>query len=549
MKLRWDLAGTTTAAVWYLVLVFVVPLISLLVMGLLYLWGHGGLLLVSAGWLAFSMMGYAIIHWQSRCAARDRESSIAAAEAEANTEAGPAADASLPEQLDTPAHWSAEDVKLWRGYCENINLLLANKPAWDDLLNLSLQLLANIANDYQAPNGIAPSEKNIYRFTLPEALQVLTVASARYRELLVTHVPFAERVNVSALLGLYKHKATVQTGWSWLNNTRRVWRLTNPLAAAVGEMRDQLSNRLFDAFSDHLQNDLKRLLLQEVVQAGVDLYSGRLKHTEEEMLVYQSRSQRQDLNQAVQAQEPMRVILVGQVSAGKSSLVNALITGIEAEVDHLPATDKLHTHVLTLRDSEQDTAPNDEQANQRVHLIDTPGLGTNEELVGHLVDSACDADLIVFVARANQPARSPDKQLMDLILERFEQQPLRRQPPMVLALTHVDQLSPRSEWMPPYDLNADTGKARSIAQALNSASEQIGLPSQSAAIPLCLSGDKGVYNVDALVAQLLMLREEAIYTQLNRRRVERRDEGLVWGEQWARLVRLGRAAGRTVVRR
>ena len=52
--------------------------------------------------------------------------------------------------------------------------------------------------------------------------------------------------------------------------------------------------------------------------------------------------------------------------------------------------------------------------------------------------------------------------------------------------------------------------------------------------------------MDAIVAQLLMLREEAILTQLNRRRIERSEQAVSWGEQWNTLVRLGRAAGRAV---
>lgn len=545
MRLRSYLMGTGYSALWYLLLVIALPIASLAILGLLYLWEHKGLLLVSAGWLFVSAVGFAIIRWNSHQAARDRKAAFK--EADSESAPGPTSpEPTLPEQLDTPSQWSDKDAHLWEHYCEVINELVAGKPAWDELPAISLELLANIANEYHAPRGATPSERDIYRFTLPEALQVLAVASARYRELLITHVPFAERVNVSSLLGFYKHKAALQTGWGWFNKTRRIWRLTNPLAAAIGELRDQFTNRLFNSFSDNLQNDLKRLLLQEVLQAGIDLYSGRLKHTDEEMNAYQSKSQRMDSSQLALPQEPMRLILLGQISAGKSSLINALIQGIEAEVDHLPTTENRRTHVLSLSDSKAELDQAENGVNQCMHLIDTPGLGTTEKDLKALADNARDADLIIYVARANQPARAPDNKLMSLILEQFSQQPRRRQPPIVLALTHIDQLSPRSEWAPPYDLNSDNKKARSIVQALDSAGQQIGLPPQSAAIPLCLSADKGLYNVDAIVAKILMVREEAIFTQLNRRRLERGDQAASWGEQWSTLVRLGRAAGRAV---
>lgn len=545
MKLISDLKGTASSAVWYVLLVLVLPLASLSALGLLYLWEHKGLLAVTVGWLLVTATGYVLISLKARRDMRDK--AALGANFDANNVTKPVPEESLPEQLDTPADWTPEDIDIWKHYCKVIDALVADDPPWEELPTVSMQLLSRLANTYQTPQDAPLSQRDIYRFTMPEALHVLSIASARYRKLLLAHVPFADKINVSSLLGWYEHKPTLQTGWGWLNKTRRLLRLTNPIAAAVGELRDQFTNRLFTKFRVNLQADLKRLLLQEVVQAGMDLYSGRLKHSDEEMLVYQSESQRGDQSQLAQAHEPMRVVLLGQTNAGKSSLINALIQAIEADVDQLVATDNTRTHVLTLTEAGDEPAhlPN---VSHCVHLIDTPGLNGSEKQVEFLAHYAINADLIVCVAKANQPARSQDKKLMSVIQEQFSQQPRRRQPQIVLALTHIDQLSPRSEWAPPYDLNSDSGKVRSIVQALASAAKQIGLPSDSAAIPLCLSADKASYNVDAMTAQLLMLREQAILTQLNRRRLERGDQSVLWGEQWNALVRLGRAVGRAVSR-
>ena len=491
MKLTSYLRGATSYAVWYLLLVVVLPLLSLSTLGLIYLWDHKGLLAVTVVWLAITMIGYGLIVWKAKKDRRSNVAVVATSDSDNPTKLLP--DPWLPEQLATPAHWTPEDINTWQHYCEVVEELVADDPPWDELPTVSMQLLSRLANSYKTPQGTPLSERDIYRFTLPEALQVLSIACARYRQLILAHIPFVDKANVSSLLGWYERKATLQTGLGWLNNARRLLRLTNPIAAAVGELREQFTHRLFAKFSVNLQTELKRLLLQEVVQTGMDLYSGRLKHTNEEMLAYQSQPQRQDLSQKADAQEPMRVMLLGQTNSGKSSLINALIQGIEADVDQLPSTDSMRTHVLTLTVS-GDRSERLTGSGQCIHLIDTPGVDGTEEQLESLAHSAIDADLIVCVARANQPARSPDQKLMSLIQEQFIQQPRRRQPPIVLALTHIDQLSPRSEWAPPYDLNNDIGKARSIALALDSAAYQIGLPSQCAAIPVCLSAERRTFH-------------------------------------------------------
>jgi uncharacterized protein len=49
-------------------------------------------------------------------------------------------------------------------------------------------------------------------------------------------------------------------------------------------------------------------------------------------------------------------------------------------------------------------------------------------------------------------------------------------PPIVLALTNIDELRPASEWQPPYDIAAPVSpKARSIRAAIDSVAKVLDL--------------------------------------------------------------------------
>ena len=534
MNLRSLFQGTTRSAAWYVALVILVPLTSLSILGMAYLWQNDQLLLVLAGWLAITLVGYAafVMLPQRRYTHRPSNTIDSSATKDVAEQ--------LPENLDERQNWTEQDRAVWRQLCTTIESRLAVDLPWQSLPDESLQLLSAVSAHYNphlakptdTPRGATQLE---YRFTLPEALLVLSVASERYRKVILQHIPFAERVTVASLVTLYNRQQNIQTGYKWFNNVRRTVRLVNPLAAAIGELRDQFTNRVFDHLSINVQRDLKRLLLQEVVQVGIDLYSGKLKTSANELKDFRSSAYRQDIQQHAPAAEPLRIVLAGQTSAGKSSLINALADTLEAEVDILPTTDRTVTHRLLL----DGATP--------VHIIDTVGLEHTADGPDSLMQLAIQADMLLLVVRANQPARAPDQQVWEALQEFFASMPNRRRPPLMLVMTHIDQLTPKAQWKPPYALDSDDRKAISIRAALLSATTQIGLPPGTPAVPVCLSTEKGRYNVDAVAAQIMMLQDNATLTQLNRRRVERGEQSFNWRERWSQVRNLGQVLGRAAV--
>ena len=550
------------AAVWYVLLVFVLPMITLMGVGLVYLWQNDWFFPVTISWLVVTLSGYAVYRlWPEHRRSTTAKTAVLNDGSATDVENRLLED--LPTRLDERADWSRVDRQVWQVSVKSIEDILAQKPEWQALPELALDLLTDVSERYGSLNlgkQLEPdsakrkthkTSRTQYRFTLPEMLLVLSITSSRYRQLLLSHVPFAEKIRISAILSLYAKQNQILTGASWINNVRRTARLVNPLAAVAGELRDQFTDRIFTSLSDKVQNDLKRLLLQELVQVGMDLYSGRLKSTDEELSIYQSHSQTEDRLARAAPMEPLRVVLLGQVSAGKSSLVNALVDELEAETDILPTTDKTTVHALSLPDEPDEATPSDEQEKSSradVHLIDTVGLVDDNDSIETTLLSAQQADLLIWVTRATQPARAPEAELNKALIQIYLNDPALRPPPVLLVVSHVDKLSPKAEWKPPYDLGSDERKAQNIKLAIDSCRQQIGLHELTPAIPIALAQQHEPYNVDALIAQILLLRSEAVQVQLNRRRLERDANVGGWSDRWDQASKLGTVTGKLLTR-
>lgn len=542
------LSASGAGSLWYLLLVVVLPSASLMLIALWSLWQSGQLLGVLITWLAITLFAYLIfVNLPQRRARRKLERVRARQDEAVEAASGATAegDAELPEQLEERSDWSERDSAIWKRRCVAIEATLSADPAWEKLLALTVDELAAVATEYHGPKSNAR-----YRFTLPEGLLVVSVASERYRRVIKDTVPFADRITVASLLTLYEHQAQIVGGLTWLDRTRRIARLVNPVAAAVGELRDQFTGRVLSETTSALQRDLKRVLLQEVAQVSIDLYSGRLKVSDEELAGYRSRAVRDDASRGVDAAEPLRIVLIGQVSAGKSSLVNALADTLAAEVDLLPTTDRTTVHVLSARSTDEHDAP--------LHIVDTPGIDDDQSRRSELMQVASDADLVIWVARATQPARAADQELHALIESYFRKHPERRRPPVMLALTHIDKLPPRNEWAPPYDLEdgaadangtAKSKKASTIRSALESAAAAIGLADDTPAIPVSLHAPDRIYNVDTVAARILLLADDATLAQFNRRRLESGGDSGGWRARWQQTRALGTAVGKRVLKR
>jgi len=154
-----------------------------------------------------------------------------------------------------------------------------------------------------------------------------------------------------------------------------------------------------------------------------------------------------------------------------------------------------------------------------VTVVDMPGLDERTASASELRAQAERADLIMWVASATQPARGPDRKQLDDIRSWAGAQLVRRPPPILLALTHIDELRPAAEWAPPYDVTASVGpKARAIRAAVNAVAGALDLR-VDAIVPVAMPPGRDLYNLDALWARIAVELDEAKLVQLDRLRV------------------------------
>src|SRR5262249_11198391 len=123
-----------------------------------------------------------------------------------------------------------------------------------------------------------------------------------------------------------------------------------------------------------------RLLVLETGRAAIELYAGRLALSDAEVRAAQER----DMADTEAPLAPVRIALVGQVNAGKSSLVNALAREIRCAVGPLRVTSRAAEYLL------------EPEGHPAVTLVDMPGLDERAESASQLRTQAERADLIMW---------------------------------------------------------------------------------------------------------------------------------------------------------
>ncbi len=345
------------------------------------------------------------------------------------------------------------------------------------------------------------------QFSLPEFLLLAERLCRDIRREALRHIPGVRAVRISHLLWVHRQNerygAIARTGWRMGFGLWRIVRgALNPLQAVGQETSSIFMEKTAKVLSYRLRAYATRLLVLEIGRASIELYAGRLALSEEEVRAAQER----DMAGIVDPLAPVRIVLIGQVNAGKSSLLNALAQEIRCAVGPLPVTSGVAEYLLEL------------EGHPTVTLVDMPGFDERAESASELQVQAERADLIMWVASATQPARGPDRKRLDDIRAWADAQLARRPPPILLALTHIDELRPAAEWTPPYDVTAPNGpKALAIRAAMNAAARALDL-GVDAIVPVAMPPGRESYNLDALWARVAVELDEAKLVQLDRLR-------------------------------
>lgn len=477
-----EVAGKLSGALLPLILIAAgFPLLILLGFGIYFVIAQGHLLSFFVLMVLTTLLTFAAIWWYQRQEKKDSPEDAGEALVSASTD------------------WGDFDREVWDNLNGHIVKQLQQEPDFPGLKNCGVELISLTATHYQGDGKYQE-----LAFSAPELLKMIEEISRRYRKVLKAHIPFVEKIRLSTVKGLYDHKdkaKLLEIPW----HGYRAYRIFSPLGI-LAEARGQIMSKVFGGVSSSLQFKLKQALLQEVLSVAIDLYSGRFQITDDE--IDQSQIATEDQTRMAAPLEPLRVCLLGQISAGKSSLVNALTKDMRAEVNLLPSTEEVRIHQCSL------------EGIDTLHLVDLPGLDGNADREKLLLEQISQCDLLLWVLKANQPARALDADFKQVLDTFYADKPnrSRKRTPIIGVLNQVDQLKPVADWKPPYDLEEpDTAKAKTMVAALAYNREILNLEQL---LPLSISDSKEWFNLSELENLLQQQYDKGIQVQLNRRRVE-----------------------------
>lgn len=505
--------GEARARVVLITLGLLLPTLSLVPFGSIWLWQNGYLLY----WALFALLAIFVTFWAQRRIFPP-----------------------LRKAKDASDHLQSEaaHVSLERGWSPLEEMAMADVQAlavsvnpdklmdWDSAMDLGRQTIATVAQRLH-PGRSDP----VWQFTAPEALAIIERVSRRLRMVAVEKVPFGDRITVAQALTLYRWRGAVDYAEK-AYDIWRILRLANPITAVTHEARERLSGELMQWGRDEIARRVAETYVREIGSAAIDLYGGRLRVTSRSLGQYVSTDTAADTAAIDNVRaEPIRILVAGQVSAGKSSLINALAEQAHAAVDALPATAAFTPYAL-----KRDGLP-------AALIIDSPGLGTDARATDAMIDKAEDCDLVLYVVGAHRADRDADKRAIEAFRQHFARKLNRRRPPMILVLTHVDQLRPLTEWSPPYDLTASgQPKVENIKAAVAAAAEDLGFAA-SDAVPVSLLAPPKQFNIAMVWARIATELPEATRAQLLRCLSDLKD-----GWNWSAILSQTGNAGRAILK-
>lgn len=484
------------------------PIVVLAGVGLYFVFQHGYLLFFLAALAALSLLTRLFLWWCHR-------QSIEASEQEESV-------------VEPSEDWSDREYEIWTRGNDSINECLGRNAEWSGLQDHAIRLVRSTADEYGCTE---------WDFSVPASLRMFEEVSRRYRGTLQTHVPFVEAVKVSHLRYAVQNQENIGRVGKTYRVARNLWRgvrLLNPAAAVASEVRDYITGELFAKVSLETQWQLKKVFLQEVLSVAMDLYSGRFNVDDDH--VQPANITEEDRSRMAVSLDPVRIAVVGQENCGKSSLINALRGEVNAQVDVLPVVGDTTVYTYSIDGVEH------------LHLVELPAIEGGTAKIDELVSELTESDIVIWMLKANQPARALDTELCSQFEKyyRGEDSLQKKQPILVGVLSHVDMLSPASEWNPPYDLG-ETGveKVRAINDALQYNQQVL---SFDTIIPVSVASDKSHYNLADVMTWLDQSYQAAVQVQLNRRGREARQRDWNATEQGKRLARMGKALFGKIVR-
>jgi predicted GTPase len=387
----------------------------------------------------------------------------------------------------SPAHWTDRDRVAWK-------LIEARARAAPQLdpdklaeiqtyVDTAVEMAGEMARHYH-PGAADP----VGKLTIPEILAVIELASHDMAELVDRYLPGGHLLTVD-------NWKQARRATDWYRTASNIYWLISavfsPLQTGARFAASQLGMSLpWQQLQQNLLVWFYTAYLQRLGTYLIDVNSGRLRvgaRRYRELVELRSGDGRPaDADEAVAA-PAVTITVMGQVKAGKSSLINAILGEQRARTDVLPATAEITRYQLQ--------APG---IASRLVLLDTVGYahtGPREDQLRATEQAARESDLLLLVLQARNPARQADLELAQALARWFAHRPDLKLPPILGIVTHIDLLSPAMEWAPPYNWQEPSRlKEQQIQQALATVRDQFA-GHLVGCIPVCSAPGK-LYGVE-----------------------------------------------------
>jgi len=445
-------------------LLFLLPWLALMALGGRWLWEHGWLFHGVGVLTVFFLLLSGLLRWRSK-----------------QTKALVIEPLAIPPNPNWPdaakSAWTAIE-QLAKAWSTRTDLFTDQGT----VLKLTNEVLSTVARQFHAD-----SKHPVMEFPLPYLLKLIVLVCEDIQHEVLDKIPGSHAVNVGDLLR-YKQwydtlatmKQTVDVGKLFFN-----WRGTK-----LGKLRSSLLGKGLNLVTDELRHRLVNAYIRKLGYYAIQLYSGQL--TLDAIVPTDTLTQyaQQDIEQAehvAQSVEPLRILILGQVGAGKSSLINALFGEIKSAEGLLPTTPEITPYVL-----ERDGL-------QQAIVLDSPGYGglMHDKVPDALKQEWAKVDVILMVCNAAQAARQADTQQLDAIRRYFQEERQNQALPVILAVaTQIDRLRPLREWQPPYNIQQPKlPKEHSIRQACAAIAQDLSLPLEHV-VPVCMAPEHSSYNIE-----------------------------------------------------
>jgi small GTP-binding protein len=401
-----------------------------------------------------------------------------------------------PPDFTAPAHWTRRDKEAWKLVEER-----ARRGAGLDPTKLTdFQFYASEGQEMARELAAVyhPGEPDpTANLTVPEILAVIELASHDLAEMVEQYMPAGHLLRI-------KDFRLARRAADWYQTANNVyWALSAVFAPVNTALRYGASRLGIQTPLQMLQNNLllwfHSAFVNRLGTYLIDLESGRLRvgaaRYRELVKGRPPTPADAEAPPAPDGHPPAAppeasqttITILGQVKAGKSSLLNALLGEERARTDALPATADVARYELKSK-----------HFPTKLVLLDTAGYGHAGPKADQLratAEAARQSDALLLVTHANNPARQADLDMLKQLREWFDARPELKEPPVLAVVTHIDLLKPMMEWAPPYHWQEPKRpKEQSIQDAVAHVRQQLG-EQVTDAIPVCVAAGK-VYGVE-----------------------------------------------------